>query len=71
MERLLDPKEVALILKVRPVTVYKWASRGILPCHRLGRLVRFKEDDVRAFVDRSRVGLSGSWSKDTPNIPES
>jgi excisionase family DNA binding protein len=50
-EPLLRPEGVAELLACSPKTVYAWASSGLLPSVRLGRLVRFKPSDVRRFVE--------------------
>ncbi len=52
--QLLKPEEVAKILKVSKATPYSWARRGILPFYRLEGVLRFKIDDVRAFVESRR-----------------
>jgi excisionase family DNA binding protein len=50
-EPLLRPEAVAELLACSPKTVYAWASSGLLPSVRLGRLVRFRPADVRRFVE--------------------
>lgn len=50
-EALLKPEAVARLLACSPKSVYAWAARGLLPCVRLGRLVRFRPSDVRRFVE--------------------
>lgn len=54
MEELISPKELAKILRVSLVTVYKWAERGILPSYKLENLVRFSPDDVLDFLQKRR-----------------
>jgi excisionase family DNA binding protein len=53
---LITAEEVATLLKVSPKSIYRWAKDGLLPAFREGRLVRFLESDVEAFV-RDRVGV--------------
>lgn len=51
-ERLLMPREVAQMLRVRPQTVARWAKNGLLPCQwTLGGHRRYKESVVRALLD--------------------
>jgi excisionase family DNA binding protein len=50
----ITAEEIAALLKVSPKSIYRWASEGRLPAFREGRLVRFLESDVEAFV-RERV----------------
>jgi excisionase family DNA binding protein len=50
-EPLLRPEDVADLLACSPKTVYAWATRGVLPSVRLGRMVRFRAQDVRRFIE--------------------
>lgn len=44
MEKLLNPQELADILKVRPGIVYSWTSRGVtFPHVKIAGTVRFRE----------------------------
>jgi len=54
MEELLSPKELSRILKISPITVYKWAERGILPSYKLEVVLRFSRDDVLDFLQKRR-----------------
>jgi excisionase family DNA binding protein len=61
---LLRPEAVARLLACSPKTVYAWAASGLLPCVRLGRLVRFRPADVQGFIEAHaearEVGVHGS-----------
>jgi excisionase family DNA binding protein len=57
--QLLRPEEVARMLKVAKVTPYKWAKRGVLPHYRLEGTIRFKMDDIKAFIEARRVDKRG------------
>lgn len=60
MDRLLSPAEVANLLGVRLGTVYQWTHTGFIPYVKLGKLVKFREQDVVAWVEkRSRKGRTG------------
>jgi excisionase family DNA binding protein len=50
-EPLLRPEAVARLLACSPKTVYGWAASGRLPSVRLGRLVRFRAQDIRRFIE--------------------
>ncbi len=52
---LLKPEDVARILKVAKVTPYAWARRGVLPHYRLEGVIRFKLEDIKAFVEARRI----------------
>jgi len=49
---LLYTAEVAAArLRVRESTLRCWAREGKVPCRRLGRALRFSEDDLRQIVE--------------------
>jgi excisionase family DNA binding protein len=49
-EALWTADEVAAFIKCSVSYVYKSAERGELPCVRVGRMLRFKPEAVRALV---------------------
>jgi excisionase family DNA binding protein len=49
-ENLVDAEEAAKILGMTLAAVRKAATRGTLPCHRLGRRIRFRPAELLAFV---------------------
>ena len=53
--QLLRPEDVARMLKVAKVTPYQWAKRGVLPHYRLEGVIRFKLEDIKAFVEARRI----------------
>jgi len=62
MDALLTAGDVAKILKVATVTIYKWAQSGVLPCYKLKsqdkrkkHVIRFKMNDIATFIEQSRV----------------
>ncbi|NES14613.1 MULTISPECIES: helix-turn-helix domain-containing protein [Micromonospora] len=40
--------EAAAKLRIAETTLRRWVSKGRVPCHRLGRKVRFTEADLEA-----------------------
>ena len=53
-ERLLTPSEVADRLTIAEHTLALWrADRRHLPFIKIGRMVRYSEDEVEAFIERS------------------
>lgn len=52
--RLLDVLAVARRLDVSPKTVRRMITRGELPVHRLGRLIRISPQDLDAYLTSSR-----------------
>ena len=50
----LSVKEVAVYLRVNPMTVYRLKNRGELPYFNVGRSIRFRREDVEALRHRHR-----------------
>lgn len=46
MDKLLTPQEMADCLGVKPSTIYQWTHQGFIPHIKMGKLVRFKEQEV-------------------------
>lgn len=55
MEELLSPKELSRLLKVSKPWPYIMVKRGLLPCYKMGKVIRFKLSDIEAYLERSRV----------------
>ena len=49
-ERWLSVADIAEYLGVKRDTVYKWIERKRMPAHKVGRLWKFKLDEVDAWV---------------------
>ena len=50
IEALWDVNDVAAYLKVSRQWVYQRVESALIPFHRLGGLVRFDPDEIRAFA---------------------
>jgi excisionase family DNA binding protein len=55
-ERLLTAAELAEHLALSTSTVLDWFEAGRLPGFELGRVVRFRESEVLAWLEAQRVG---------------
>jgi len=55
---LWDAKDVARYLKVSRSWVYHHAERGLLPCLRIGALLRFEPAKVQEFALGCRAGTA-------------
>lgn len=53
---LLTVTETAQLLTLRESTVRHYARRGVLPCVRIGRHLRFDERDLVAWVETLKGG---------------
>jgi len=49
-DRWLSVSEICKYLGVSNDTVYKWIKQHNMPSHRMGRLWKFKKDEVSAWV---------------------
>ncbi len=57
-DRWLSVDEICAHLGISRDTVYKWIDRKGMPAHRVGRLWKFKKDEVDDWV-RSGGGTKG------------
>lgn len=49
-ERWVSTKEIATHLGVTKDTIHKWIKKGCIPCHRVGRLWKFKISEIDEWV---------------------
>jgi excisionase family DNA binding protein len=47
--------QLARLLQLTEMTIYRMVHRGDLPCYSIGRVKRFRQADVEAFLKRCRV----------------
>jgi excisionase family DNA binding protein len=52
-DKLLTVSEVADYLRVAQITIYKMVSAGRITCTHVGRNVRFRVGDIKAFVSEN------------------
>lgn len=50
--------QLADLLQLTPMTIYRMVRRGELACHSIGRIKRFRHSDVEAFLSRARQPAS-------------
>jgi excisionase family DNA binding protein len=55
LEELLSPKEISRLLKVSKPWPYIMVKRGLLPCYKMGKVIRFRWSDIEAYLEQSRV----------------
>ena len=58
MKEILTAKEVAAILKLNKITVYKYANEGMIPGVRIGNRWRFDRAQIEELMDGSRPASS-------------
>lgn len=49
-DRWLSVDEIGIYLGVKRDTVYKWINEKGMPAHRIGRLWKFKKEDIDIWV---------------------
>lgn len=50
--------QLAELLQLTPMTIYRMVRRGELACHAIGRIKRFRRDDIETFLENSRQPAS-------------
>lgn len=53
-DRWLSTEEVATYLGVRRDTIYKWRIRHHMPAHKVGKLWKFRKDEVDRWIKSGR-----------------
>lgn len=62
-DRWLSVDEIGEYLGVKRDTVYKWISDKGMPAHKIGRLWKFKKDEVDEWVRTGRADSSSESNK--------
>ena len=50
-------KELAGLLRVSPLTIYRLVSKGDIPCYSIGQAKRFRRWDIKSFLTRQRSAI--------------
>ena len=62
-DRWLSISDICKYLGVSNDTVYKWIDKHAMPAHRMGRLWKFKKEQVDAWVEAGGAGSSEKSQK--------
>ena len=62
-EMFFTVQELAKYLKMKPITIYKHASKGELPGFKIGAAWRFKKSSIDKWIEEQEKGIA----KDKPN----
>jgi excisionase family DNA binding protein len=78
-DEIMEPKEVAKLLKVNPRTVVRWAEQKKLPGFKLGDLWRFRREAIEEYIlqlEKGTITFTDSGlqnekpiAEDTSDIP--
>ena len=60
LERLYTADQVAELFSLKKKTIYGWAEQGRIPCYKFGKALRFRESELREFIEGSRIPLTDS-----------
>ena len=55
MDKLLTVEEIADVLNVKQSTIYNWTHLGFIPHIKIGKLLRFNEDDVLKWLNKKSI----------------
>jgi excisionase family DNA binding protein len=55
VNKYLSVQELSEALGISEETVYSWTSQKRIPFIKVGRCVRFDQDEVKAWLDKNRV----------------
>ncbi len=55
LKEFFSVKELARMLGVNPMTVYRMVNRGQIVCHQIGRAKRFRRSDIEDFLERCAI----------------
>ena len=59
-DRLLNTKEAARFIGVKPQTIERWRMNDIrIPYIRIGRAIRYRTEDLAAWLERKTVRVNG------------
>ena len=53
MKRLLTFNETRELLGIKPSTLYAWVNMRKIRHIKLGRLLKFRQDDIEEFIERN------------------
>ncbi len=72
-QKIMTISEVAELLKVHPITVYRLIKQGKLPYFRIGRILRFDADQLEDWLritQRNVVSKNGRRKRKIPSSAE-
>ena len=57
----LTIKELSAYIKIKDKTLYYLVERGAIPHYRIGKLVRFKQAEIDAWMETKRAKSFETW----------
>ena len=59
MVKVLSPEQVSSMLEVKISTIYQWTHQRFIPHIKIGRFVRFKEDEIEKWLAENQKKVLG------------
>ena len=53
--KFLKVKEVAQLLRVADITIYKWVENNAIPHHKINNTIRFDENEIMQWISEKRA----------------
>lgn len=57
MNKYLSPEELAINLSISKMTIYNWIYQRKIPFFKIGRLVRFREEDIERWLKTKEIKM--------------
>jgi len=54
-DKFYTPKEVASLLKVSYMTIFRWIKAGKIEAYKFGKQYRIKKDELDKFINERKV----------------
>lgn len=62
-DRWFSVEEIAAYLGIKRDTLYKWITRTDIPAHKVGRLWKFRKEEIDEWVRRNGAGQKQQEAK--------
>ena len=62
MNELMTIEEIAVYLRLKPQTIYKWAQEKRIPAAKLGKEWRFRRSIIDLWLDEQMLGEDSGFS---------
>jgi excisionase family DNA binding protein len=59
-DRWISVEEIAAYLGVKKDTIYKWIDRRKMPAHKVGRLWKFRKEEVDHWIHSGGAGSNNN-----------
>lgn len=57
--------QLANLLQLTEMTIYRMVNRGELPCYEIGRVKRFRQRDIEQFLESRRSPATSRQKRET------